>query len=613
MSNFLTLEDVDAIIMKYGAVNTFYECNTRKIGTGLFSEMTYDFISINHTSTGFTFRIENSAWTGGYYFLDANGEYINSNASYNSNTKTITLTTSQASVTLVLYMSLLSPSFSFKRLTWRPVTLNPVISTYPYKDMIEVPIIDFTGSKSVGTILYGTRNGVNIETFEIINGENNTKYLQTYSVPSEANGTLLLDNTFYYHRFDSSGKPRITVSGDLILGTVNKVSLNVPSIYHTVSGAIKGTVSYHNKEVPIVYENSGGVGGYYCTIDLTNIYDIDHLTLNVNLEQTRYCQESSIHILVDCNYVTVNNFEELKSALRGKVGVINISSNIVMSTDYLVISNNVKIISENNSTVSVFNPIIISNGVSADFENIKFIPIDNGSRGNRGCFIQHENSTLNIIGCEFHNFKNWDLGQYRGSCIFCTSSHGGFEEDDDFNTTIKDTLFVNNVSCILHGGQLLVDNCRMLVTDPDSLFNSVSSQFLYQTDGDAVIRNSVFDIDYSGDSLCSNERNIGYGQALVFCGLNATINGVNREQLQIKDNSLPFFNAPFNNQSHLFAKYYYTDISACVVVSPELGKEDKSLAYAVSDDEYIYKEGVQITRASWNAENTNRKIVWEDI
>ena len=77
MSNFLTLEDVDAIIMKYGAVNTFYECNTRKIGTGLFSEMTYDFISINHTSTGFTFRIENSAWTGGYYFLDANGEYIN--------------------------------------------------------------------------------------------------------------------------------------------------------------------------------------------------------------------------------------------------------------------------------------------------------------------------------------------------------------------------------------------------------------------------------------------------------------------------------------------------------------------------------------------------------
>ena len=133
--------------------------------------------------------------------------------------------------------------------------------------------------------------------------------------------------------------------------------------------------------------------------------------------------------------------------------------------------------------------------------------------------------------------------------------------------------------------------------------------FLYQVDGEAIVADSIFDIDYTGRDY--EAANLMYAQALFMIGENAVINNANHRDLS-KDNNVNWCNAPYNNQSHVFCKYYYSQIEEAVFSSPEAGYEDKSLCYCVSGSDWIFKEHVQITRESSGSENRNRKIIWED-
>ena len=77
MNDFITLEDINSAFLKYGTINSFYECDTSKINQeGLYDTIIYDFIKVSHTNTGFKFKIENNLWTGGYYFLNMEASTI---------------------------------------------------------------------------------------------------------------------------------------------------------------------------------------------------------------------------------------------------------------------------------------------------------------------------------------------------------------------------------------------------------------------------------------------------------------------------------------------------------------------------------------------------------
>ena len=130
----------------------------------------------------------------------------------------------------------------------------------------------------------------------------------------------------------------------------------------------------------------------------------------------------------------------------------------------------------------------------------------------------------------------------------------------------------------------------------------------YQTDGTANITNSIFDIDYDTDNLCSNQIDIGYAQALLKIGETAIINGANINDLS-RDDNLPFHNI-YKNQSHVFTKYYYPAIESCVYTSPVLGREDSNVCYCVSNLNWIFKQNTQVTRAEAGTENRIRKIIW---
>ena len=617
MTPFVTLEDINSTFLKYGHVNSFYECDTSNIRyDGTYTDIIYDFIKITHTNNGFTFQIENNLWTGGYYFLNSNGEYINSNASYNNGI--ITLTTNEPNVTLVLYLTSMYNTFQFERLTWRPVKLEQYNYTPATANPIHEEILDLRGLLSPGDTFTANNitDGQHTETLKVIE-ENDKLYLTTDSTVDSIGIFKFRSNSsngyLYYSRFMESKIIDITPSVESItLGKINKIYFNFTG---TTIQTVKGTATYNGITTDLQRDS----GGYYINIDLTNIYDIDHLTITLDLHQNNMIAEASYRFRFDCNYPIVTTATELINYVRDKnVGFIQVNNNITLPEIIggLKVDTDLTIIGNPNSEIP---PVITMNGyfnitgdVTVNFKGLKFIA-GNNSVGN--CFIQEVNSTLNLTNCHFEHFvaHNTDL---TGSIVYCKTDFDNITVDDDFRTTITGCFFKNNSNCILHGGQLLVEDCKFLHNDLNYVtgnltdWKNINSAFLYQVDGDAAIRNSIFDIDYGEDTgLCDNQINISHAQSLVTCGLNATINGAGYEQLS-EDNSLPFFNAPYSNQAHIYAQYYYSDINACVVVSPEHGKEDKSLCYCRSGEEYIYKQGAKLTRKEWDTDNKNHKIIW---
>jgi hypothetical protein len=239
---------------------------------------------------------------------------------------------------------------------------------------------------------------------------------------------------------------------------------------------------------------------------------------------------------------------------------------------------------------------------SFSIENLKIL---NGNTSIR----QRDNSKVNLVNVTFENCISQNYNNL-GSCIFCENDVENLEIENDFETILDNCNFKNNTNCIFHGGQLTVNNCRLHNTDLEYA-DKDNVAFLYQTDGNAIIKGSLFDLDYTENTLCSNQSNIGLAQALVLCGETAIINNADYEMLR-NDDSLPFYDVPYSNQTHLFAKYYYPQLETCVYSSPILNREDKNCCHAVTDLDWVFKNNTQITRADSDAENEIRKIVWED-
>ena len=113
--SFLTVEDVNSILYEYGCVSVFHEIDTSLITDEYdFDGIKYDFCTVSRETDGssydYTFKIENAIWTGGYYILDGNGDYIDSDASYDSTTKVLSITADTNSIKLILELNNL-PTF----------------------------------------------------------------------------------------------------------------------------------------------------------------------------------------------------------------------------------------------------------------------------------------------------------------------------------------------------------------------------------------------------------------------------------------------------------------------------------------------------------------------
>ena len=270
--SFLTVEDVNSTLIKYRDVNIFHMIDTSNISLDEFENIKYDFCNINHSIDGnnhiFEFTIVNSNWTGAYYFLDENNNYLNVNASLDNNV--LTLTTTHESVKLILYCCSLADSFNFVRLTWRPISLRSLVTSPFERISEEIPVISLNGASLNGeyyTIcshLDSVQTISEIDEYFGLNDDERNTILQFASPNSNMNTVEYNNNIFYYDVFIQKSVPEIEINDDLTVGKINRVELIVPEEFTKTNRYIpnnkfpylKGYVYYGDETIPLKFDST---------------------------------------------------------------------------------------------------------------------------------------------------------------------------------------------------------------------------------------------------------------------------------------------------------------------------------------------------------------------
>lgn len=610
MTGFLTVEDVNSILYEYGCVSVFHEIDTSLITDEYdFDGIKYDFVTVGRETDddeyNYTFKIENAIWTGGYYILDGNGDYIDSDATYNSTTKVLSITADTNTITLCLELNNL-PSFSLHRLTWKPLNLHHIRNIPKLPTYIAVQNANY----DVEFELLNT-NAIVTRDYTIKNSSNNTI----------VSGTLTLkeDNVYIMKTPYLYGNPvRITVDSDVFVIEnetayhppqpcvlmVNDGSWNNPKLILGKSNKIRlWGHSNLNNGMDIECENITLLNqDNPCYLDCTQWNTEKNVLLKVHTHSVNGLWEWDYKWVVPCEFLSINSLSDLVSECGdGGTSTFKLSGDLTLTAD-VNITHDLRIIGQDHTIDLNGYGFVLSENVKVTFENIDFVDGDTAITQNKG-------TELHLTNCSFTNCQSTNYNNL-GSCIYCDVDIESLNNPNDFITVIDNCTFIDNQNCILSGGRLTVTNSKLHNTDTDYI-DKHNVAFLYQTDGNATLKHNIFDIDYDTDDLCSNEENIGFAQALIQIGTTARVNGATSTQL-LDDNKLPFSDNVYQNASHIFAKYYYPQIEACVYTSPVLDKEDKAVCYTVTGENWIWKQNVQVTRASWDTQNEIRKITWED-
>ena len=339
------------------------------------------------------------------------------------------------------------------------------------------------------------------------------------------------------------------------------------------------TVEYDGNILPVSYDGSD----YYFNINLTET-NAGKVKFKVIVEANDVLNATETDVVLQSQYQTVNTFGNFVAACGANGNeIIRLGSNLTATSD-IPVKHSIKIIGNDKTLDLDGHRFVLDEDVSFNVENLQ---LDNGDTA----IIQAKNTIVNLTGVTFNNCTSTNYNGL-GSCIFCDVDVDSLDNTDDYITTLNNCTFTNNSNCILHGGELTIVGCT-LNNDDTTNINTNNVVFVYQTDGTCLIQQSTFTINYDDNTLCSGETNIGYAQAILMCGETANINGANYTDLQ-SDNTLPFFEAPFNNRADTYAKYYYPQITACVESVTTL--TNKGCCHSVSNVDWVFKNNVTVRR-----------------
>ncbi|WP_296874599.1 hypothetical protein [uncultured Methanobrevibacter sp.] len=576
--SFLTVEDVNSVNLN--VINEFYEINTSQISEQEFDSVLYDFSIVSHSINGnthvFSFEIHNSLWSGGYYFTKNNGEYLDLTATFRDNHLIVTI--NEPSICLILYLC----------------------SFYTNKQIGKIEEI------FQGDTVYVLNN-------DELNKEHNPlnmkdlRYNETFSydittVNQGVNVISDLSYPFYLLVLIKKNDLIFDLSNEsATVGVINHIPINIDANF-LPNGDLVGEesldieVQYGNTVIPVVYDSE--LNDYCFDLDLTDKIDNKPAKLKIMINEIDLVNSSVYDIVLPCNYSSASSYEELQSNIIAGAEIIELTNDIAFNSN-LLIPNNLMIYSNNHNIYLGSFHINVPNSVSIEIDDANFF---NGTN----CFIQEINTKLVLKNCRFNNAIISD--NYKGSVVSADydSSY------DSIITELVDCSFINCHHTIYHGGEISIKNCRALFNSFNESVDTDYPAFLTAYNGTVEITNSTFDIDYDTDFLSDNNIDIKFAEALIGLGEDTFFNGYTTNHLKYND-SLPFFESPFNNKSHIFAKYYYPQINASVISSPNLGNEDTCVCHILLGTDWIYKNNVQITRTSWKSENNIRKIEWRDV
>ena len=552
MSNFLTVEDINTTVYSNQGFY-WHTIDFNKFPSVDFTNIKYDFCEITRETVNndpieyhFYIKIDNPNWTLGVGSIPYSH-------SYDSETNTLHIITynSVPDYQLKLYMG--NIPFETKTILLYNIR-GGNIRNLNYKELNTPQSIKIHMGSIEKTVTLTLQQGYNY----ISTGNAHAGYLLVNLVKSDF---------------------QFNCTQTLKLGQVNHVALGTHTDYKP-SGAMIGAytptikINYNNQIITAEYDTDD----YYFNLDLTDIAEPGKIKFKVIIETNDVINHTETDVTLNCDYETITTLTRLTDLFTNG-GIAKLGANITLTSDLTISNNNVLLIG-NNKTINgnLSYGIIVNTDKIFKAENTIFNEMERG-------ILQKTSSTVELTGCTFTNCKSCAESSM-GSCICCEIDQDSLENPNDYITILTGCTFTNNFSAILHGGELTINDCEINITD-GGVFTPYNPIFLYQTDGEAEIINSSFNLEdesrYSEDLM--------FAPALFICGETATINGLDHTRLQ--DNNLTgFLEYPYNNRSSIDLTYHYDVIDEDVHLTSSNG-----YCHGVSGVDYLFKTNVTLTRS----------------
>ena len=547
--SFNTVEDVNGAMFDHQGF-WWYELDTACIdptGEAEFTDVKVDFCTISKESYNsnlwlYTVEVDNDLWTKGFQ------------VQYDTIIASITVK-STSPLQFTINKGLDASKFKFRFYMGNTPYSDVTLMTYSILDY-DLVVYSFYSRIGKNSLAYVWKNGERYEVEYVMNiGYNQITY----------------DGTECGHIFVKLLKTdfQFTCNQDLIVGEVNTVQLGTATDYKPNGDLVgeyetKLSVLYNGETIPVVWNES--VNDYTFDLDLSDKINEGKVRFKVIVETNEVLNYSENDVVLNANFESIDTLDKLKT-LVSVGGIGRLSSDLTLTSD-LMLSKSVNLVGNSNRIDLSSHKIIVPSDLTFKAQDISFT---NGVNS----IQQYSGSSVDLTNCSFSDC----IGI--GSVIDCQVDISSLELEDDFTTSLSNCTFTNNDMCILHGGNLEVTRC----TINGKISNKNYPFFLYQTDGNATILNSEFNLT---DNTVY-DYDIEFNSCIFTCGETATINGYSHTELQ-NNNMSAFFDTQ-RNTSTIDIQYYYSLIEANVRL-----QSNKGYCHSVSNVDYIFKSNVTITR-----------------
>lgn len=556
--SFLTVEDVNTALLKYEKINLWHHIQINQ-GVGHYY---YDFIDCSTTKSNNIYahliKVNNALWTGRFYLSagDWSCTVVDND--------TIQITTTKPVLDIYFQIGGYTTGRKVCYIPFRILNIEQEFYT-PNKPLdihfkLETPINYFD-------VKYG---GWDWE--ETITVNVNDSYLNLHIEDNRLISYLKISKTgitddYYVIQIkqDKSINALFPVNQDLILGEINTVNfLYVGDEENPQINLFEISCDY---PVSDITENS-------FKLDLTNKFDTNNVQIKykINDDITYDCIPFEKEYTV--KYNAVSDVTGLNSFFDKQGRVLTVSGEITLNKSLYVY---------NDMVITGENAVIDCNGynIIVDGElTIDGVTFRNSPR----VFIQNNNSKLTIKNC---TFIDNGFGVNVGGVVFCN-----YSDENNIQTVISNSRFINNNSCIFHTGELTVVDCYFEVNDEFKHEEiNVNNVFgIYQTSGELKFNNNEVYFDLTNDYYTVNQINIGFKQALLNIGESAIVNGNSTDKLLMNNNT--FLQ---NNKITTTSKYYRDDVLSNVNINP-VNTSNSNYLWIVENYDYIFRTNTEITK-----------------
>ena len=556
--SFLTVEDVNTALLKYEKINLWQHIQINQ-GVGHYY---YDFIDCNTTKSNDVYthliKVNNDLWTGRFYLSVGNWNYtvVDNN--------TIQITTNEPVLDIYFQIGGYTTTRKVCYLPFRILDIEQEFYT------ANKPLdIRFKLETSINyfDVTYG---GLGWE--ETITVNVNDNYLDLHVEANRLISHLKISekgnaNDYYLIQIkqDKSINALFPVNQDLILGEINTV--NFIYVGDEENPSINRFKIICDYPVSDITKNS-------FKLDLTDKFDTNNVQIKYKLTDDVDYDCIPFEKDYTVKYNTVSDVTGLNSFFDKQGKVLTVSNEITLNKSLYVYND--MVITGENAVIDCNGYNIIVNG-ELTIDGVTF-------RNSPRIFIQNNNSKLTIKNC---TFTGNGFGVNVGGVVFCN-----YSDENNIQTVISNSRFINNNSCIFHTGELTVMDCYFEVNDEFKHEEiNVNNVFgIYQTSGELKFNNNEVYFNLTNDYYTVNQINIGFKQAILNIGESAIVNGNSTDKLLVNNNT--FLQ---NNKITTTSKYYRDDVSSNVNITP-INTSNSNYLWIIENYDYIFRTNTEINR-----------------